>query len=124
DLPALMRGGGQERRRRGGTENIPGIAGFGAAAEVARATIDAHARIAALRDRLETGLQDLTPSAHMMGVDAERLPNTTCIALPGQAAETLVIRFDLAGIAISAGAACSAGKIGVSHVLMAMGCDE
>ncbi len=124
DLPAFIRGGGQERRRRGGTENIPGIAGFGAAAEAARATVDAGARIAARRDRLEAGLLDLTPDAHIVGVGAERLPNTTCIALPGQLAETLVIRFDLAGIAVSAGAACSAGKIGVSHVLMAMGCDE
>lgn len=124
DLPALIRGGGQERRRRGGTENIPGIAGFGAAAEAARKTVDERARIAALRDRLEAGLLNLTPDAHIMGAGAERLPNTTCIAFPGQAAETLVIRFDLAGIAISAGAACSAGKIGVSHVLMAMGCDE
>lgn len=124
DLPALIRGGGQERRRRGGTENIPGIAGFGAAAEVARRTVAERARIAALRDRLEAGLLDLTPDAHIMGVGAERLPNTTCVALPGHAAETLVIRFDLAGIAVSAGAACSAGKIGASHVLMAMGCDE
>lgn len=124
DLPAFIRGGGQERRRRGGTENIPGIAGFGAAAEAARKTVDERARIAALRGRLEAGLMDLTPDAHIMGLGTERLPNTTCIALPGHAAETLVIRFDLAGIAISAGAACSAGKIGVSHVLMAMGCDE
>ncbi len=124
DLPAFIRGGGQERRRRGGTENIPGIAGFGAAAEAARNTVEERARIAARRDRLEAGLLDLTPDAHIVGVGAERLPNTTCIALPGQLAETLVIRFDLAGIAVSAGAACSAGKIGVSHVLMAMGCDE
>lgn len=124
DLPAFVRGGGQERRRRGGTENVPGIAGFGAAVEAAHKTVDGRARIAALRDRLEAGLLDLTPDAHIMGVGAERLPNTTCIALPGYAAETLVIRFDLAGIAVSAGAACSAGKIGVSHVLTAMGCDE
>jgi len=124
DLPAFIRGGGQERRRRGGTENIPGIAGFGAAAEAASKVVEGRARIAALRDRLEAGLLDLTPDAHIMGVGAERLPNTTCVALPGQAAETLVIRFDLAGIAVSAGAACSAGKIGVSHVLIAMGCDE
>ncbi len=124
ELPALLQGGGQERRRRGGTENIPGIAGFGAAAAAAHRTIADATRIAALRDRLEAGLLDLTPDAHIKGADAKRLPNTTCIALPGQAAETLVIRFDLAGIALSAGAACSAGKIGVSHVLLAMGCDE
>ncbi len=124
DLPALIRGGGQERRRRGGTENIPGIAGFGAAAEVARRAIVERDRIAHLRDRLETGLLDLTPDAHIIGMGAERLPNTTCIALSGLSAETAVIRFDLAGIAVSAGAACSAGKIGASHVLMAMGLDE
>lgn len=124
EIPALIRGGGQERRRRGGTENIPGIAGFGAAAEAARASIAARDRITHLRDRLEAGLLELTPDAHIAGADAERLPNTTCVALPGQSAETLVIRFDLAGIAVSAGAACSAGKIGASHVLMAMGLDE
>jgi cysteine desulfurase len=124
ELPALIRGGGQERRRRGGTENIPGIAGFGAAAEVARKMLSERDRIAQLRDRLEAGLIELTPDTHIMGVGAPRLPNTTCVALQGLAAETLVIRFDLAGIAVSAGAACSAGKIGASHVLMAMGRDE
>ncbi len=124
EIPALIRGGGQERRRRGGTENIPGIAGFGAAAEAARASVAARDRITHLRDRLEAGLLELTPDAHIVGAGAERLPNTTCVALPGQSAETLVIRFDLAGIAVSAGAACSAGKIGASHVLRAMGRDE
>ena len=124
EIPALIRGGGQERRRRGGTENIAGIAGFGAAAEAARASIATRDRITHLRDRLEAGLLELTPDAHIVGAGTERLPNTTCVALPGQSAETLVIRFDLAGIAVSAGAACSAGKIGASHVLMAMGLDE
>ncbi len=124
ELPALIRGGGQERRRRGGTENIPGIAGFGAAAETTRKTLGERDRIAQLRDRLEAGLIELMPDAHIMGSGAPRLPNTTCAALPGHTAETLVIRFDLAGIAVSAGAACSAGKIGASHVLMAMGRDE
>ena len=124
ELAPLIRSGGQERRRRGGTENIPGIAGFGAAADIARKTVAEHARIAGLRDRLEANLLDLTPEARIIGADTERLPNTTCIALPGHAAETLVIRFDLAGIAVSAGAACSAGKIGASHVLMVMGLDE
>ena len=124
EVPALVQGGGQERRRRGGTENIPGIAGFGAAAEAALRAIDDCARIAAMRDRLEAGLLDLNSDAHILGAGAARLPNTICVALPGQAAETLVIRFDLAGIAVSAGAACSAGKIGVSQVLIAMGCDE
>lgn len=124
ELPALIQGGGQERRRRGGTENIPGIAGFGAAAEVARKTIAEPGRIARLRDRLEAGLVALTPGAEIIGANVERLPNTTCVAVPGLSAETLVIRFDLAGFAISAGAACSAGKIGASSVLMAMGLSE
>jgi cysteine desulfurase len=124
ELPALLHGGGQERRRRGGTENIPGIAGFGAAADVARQTITENGRIATLRNRLEAGLLALTPDAEIVGATAERLANTTCIAVPGLSAETLVIRFDLAGFAISAGAACSAGKIGASSVLMAMGLPE
>ena len=124
ELPALIQGGGQERRRRGGTENIPGIAGFGAAAEAARQTVAEQCRISALRDRLEAGLVALTPDAEIIGAAAERLANTTCVAVPGLAAETLVIRFDLAGFAISAGAACSAGKIGASSVLMAMGLPE
>ena len=124
ELPALIRGGGQERYRRGGTENIPGIAGFGAAAEIARETLAERGRIAALRDRLEMGLVALTPDAAIVGATAERLANTTCVAAPGLSAETLVIRFDLAGFAISAGAACSAGKIGASSVLLAMGFPE
>lgn len=124
ELPALLRGGGQERRRRGGTENISGIAGFGAAAEAARQTIAERWRIAAQRDRLEAGLVGLTPDAEIVGASAERLANTTCVAVPGLPAETVVIRFDLAGFAISAGAACSAGKIGASSVLPAMGLPE
>jgi cysteine desulfurase len=124
ELPALLQGGGQEHRRRGGTENIPGIAGFGAAAEAARQTITERDLIAALRDRIEEGLVALTPDAEIIGATAERLANTTCVAVPGVSAETLVIRFDLAGFAISAGAACSAGKIGASSVLMAMGYPE
>jgi cysteine desulfurase len=124
ELPALLQGGGQERRRRGGTENIPGIAGFGAAADAARQELADSNRISALRDRLEVGLVAMTPDAEIVGAAAERLANTTCIAVPGLSAETLVIRFDLAGFAISAGAACSAGKIGASSVLLAMGYPE
>jgi cysteine desulfurase len=124
ELPALIQGGGQERRRRGGTENIPGIAGFGAAAEAARQTIAEQDRIGTLRDRLEAGLVALTPDAEIVGATTDRLANTTCVTVPGLSAETLVIRFDLAGFAISAGAACSAGKIGASSVLLAMGLSE
>ena len=116
-----MKGGGQERRRRGGTENVAGIAGFGAAAAAIAREQDAAARMAALRDRLEDGVKRATPNAVIVGEDAARLANTSCIALPGKAAETLVIKLDLAGVAVSAGAACSSGKVGTSHVLEAMG---
>jgi len=121
NLPALIKGGGQERRRRGGTESVAGIAGFGvAAAEVAR-EVDAVARIQALRDKLEAGVMATTPNAIIVGRDAARIANTSCIAVPGKAAETLVIRLDLEGVAISAGAACSSGKVGANSVLEAMG---
>lgn len=121
ELPALIKGGGQERRRRCGTENVAGIAGFGAAAaELARET-RAAARIEALRDRLEAGVTAATPGAVIVGGGAPRIGNTSCIAVPGKAAETLVIRMDLEGVAISAGAACSSGKVGTNGVLEAMG---
>lgn len=124
NLPALIKGGGQERRRRGGTENVSGIAGFGAAAaEVAR---ESHAaqRIATLRDRLEAGVMAATPEAVIVGGNAQRIGNTSCIALPGKAAETLVIRMDMEGVAISAGAACTSGKVGANTVIAAMGLGE
>lgn len=121
DIAPLVVGGGQERRRRAGTENVPGIAGFGAAAAAAKRDLADMRRIAALRDRLEREALAAAPGALVIGSGAERLPNTTCLALPGMAAETLVIRFDLAGIAVSAGAACSSGKVGASAVLAAMG---
>jgi cysteine desulfurase len=124
NLPAFVKGGGQQRRRRGGTENVSGIAGFGAAAlEVAR---DQHAlaSIEVLRDKLEAGVLALTPAAVVVGRDAARIGNTSCIALPGKSAETLVIRLDMDGIAISAGAACMSGKVGANGVLMAMGLGE
>jgi cysteine desulfurase len=121
-LPALIAGGGQERRRRAGTENVAAIAGFGAAAAAAAsAGVADAARIAALRDALERELVSISPSAVVIGAGAPRLPNTTNVAVPGTSAETLVIALDLAGIAVSAGAACSSGKVGTSHVLQAMG---
>lgn len=115
-----QRGGGQERGRRAGTENVLGIAGFGAAAEAVFRLPDA-ARLALLRDRLERRLREACPSLRVFGDTAPRLPNTSCIAMPGMAAETQVIAFDLAGIAVSAGAACSSGKVIRSDVLTAMG---
>ncbi len=121
NLPAFVKGGGQERRRRGGTEDVAGIAGFGAAAaEVARET-DAAQRMADLRDKLEAGVVAATPSAVIIGHNASRIANTSCLALPGKAAETIVIRLDLEGVAVSAGAACTSGKVGANSVIEAMG---
>jgi len=117
----FITGGGQERRRRAGTENVAAIAGFGAAAREAAREISEMNRVKALRDRLEEGVLRATPEARIMAGKAERLANTSCIAWPGKRAETLVIKLDLAGIAVSAGAACSSGKVGQSHVLAAMG---
>lgn len=123
-LTPLITGGGQEQRLRAGTENVAGIAGFGAAAEAAERDLGARRRVEALRNTLEREVKRLTPEAIVIGEDAERLPNTSCLALPGRKAETLVIGLDLAGIAVSAGAACSSGKVGTSHVLAAMGVPE
>jgi cysteine desulfurase len=122
-LPAFIAGGGQERRRRAGTENVPAIAGFGAAARAAARDLTTIDGVRALRDRVEAEARAIAPSAVVIGAEAERLPNTACIALPGASAETLVIALDLAGVAVSAGAACSSGKVGASHVLAAMGLD-
>ena len=121
ELPAAIVGGGQERRRRGGTECVAAIAGFGAAAEAIARELGAVERMAALRARLEDGVCAATPGAVVVGKDAARIANTACIAVPGKAAETLVIKLDLEGVAVSAGAACSSGKVGTSHVLTAMG---
>jgi cysteine desulfurase len=122
-LAPLIAGGGQERRQRGGTENVAGIAAFGAAAKAARCDAESVAanRMAGLRARLEAGIALITPQAVIVGGTATRLPNTTCIAVPGRRAEVLVAALDLAGIAVSAGAACSSGKVGRSRVLEAMG---
>jgi cysteine desulfurase len=120
-LPPFLVGGGQERRRRAGTENVIGIAGFAAAAEAARCERDQADRLTPLRDRLEGEVLRLTPQVAIIGSAAPRLPNTSCLAWPGQSAETLVIKLDLAGVAVSAGAACSSGKVGASAVLTAMG---
>jgi cysteine desulfurase len=118
----LITGGGQERGARAGTENVVGIVGFGAAAAAARASLAAEdARMLALRQRLETGLKAASPEVIVFGVGAERLPNTTLFAAAGMKAETAVIAFDLEGVALSAGAACSSGKVQPSHVLAAMG---
>lgn len=122
-LTPILRGGGQERGRRAGTENVPGIAGFGAAAAAAGADLVAGeaARVAALRDRLEDSVRHFAPRAVIYGAGVARLANTSCIGLAGVAAETQVMALDLAGVAVSSGSACSSGKVRASHVLGAMG---
>lgn len=116
-LPPLIAGGGQERGRRGGTEPLPAIAALGAALAE---TYDVP-RITALRDAIEAGLAALDPRIIIAGRAAPRLPNTSLAILPGVAAETQVIALDLAGVRVSAGAACSSGKVAASPVLAAMG---
>ena len=124
DLAAQMLGGGQEQRRRAGTENLSGIAGMGAAARAAQTQlIGERARLGALRDRFEQRLTEIAPGAVVFGQGAERLGNTSCFALPGLTAQLLVISLDLEGIAVSSGSACSSGKVARSHVLEAMGVD-
>jgi cysteine desulfurase len=121
DLPPLIAGGGQERGRRGGTEPLPAIAGLAAALLPPEAAATEAARLAALRDRIEAGIAAMAPEAVIAGAAAPRLPNTSCILLPGAPAETQVIALDLAGVRVSAGAACSSGKVARSPVLAAMG---
>ncbi len=120
-LEPLLRGGGQELGHRAGTENVAGIAGFGAAARAAMGTRESDAiRLESLRNRLERGLRETTGAIVFSG-DVPRLPNTTLFTVPGLKAETAVIGFDLEGIAVSSGSACSSGKVQPSHVLKAMG---
>ncbi|WP_423790748.1 cysteine desulfurase family protein [Microvirga solisilvae] len=118
----LVRGGGQEKNYRAGTENVAGIAGFGAAAELALEGLEQEAeRLKSLRDEAEAHVLRVAPDALVVGAGAERLPNTLAFAIPGLKAETALIAFDLAGIALSSGSACSSGKVKRSHVLDAMG---
>jgi cysteine desulfurase len=120
-LEPVLRGGGQERGHRAGTENVLGIAGFGAAAIAAMTDLPRDApRLESLRNRLETGLRQAR-GALVFADNVARLPNTTLFTVPGMKAETAVIGFDLAGIAVSSGSACSSGKVQPSHVLEAMG---
>ena len=124
-MPApLIRGGGQEKGHRSGTENPAALAGFAAAARAAAADLAGrNARIGALRDALESGMRAATNDVVIHGADVERIANTSFFSLPGLKSETGQIAFDLEGIALSAGSACSSGKVGQSHVLVAMGFD-
>ncbi|MBE9635348.1 aminotransferase class V-fold PLP-dependent enzyme [Salipiger mangrovisoli] len=126
DLPPQLRGGGQEMGRRAGTENLLGIAGFGAAAEAAARDLadDVWTGIEKLRTILENAIAAAAPETIFVGNGAPRLPNTSCFALPGWKGETQVMQMDLAGFAISAGSACSSGKVRASRVLRAMGFDD
>jgi cysteine desulfurase len=120
-LEPLLRGGGQELGRRAGTENVAGIAGFGAAVRAAMGSLESDAsHLENLRNRLEKGLRR-TPGLIVFSGDVPRLPNTTLFTVPGLEGETAVIGFDLEGIAVSSGSACSSGKVQPSHVLKAMG---
>jgi cysteine desulfurase len=120
---ALITGGGQEHGHRAGTENVAAIAGFGAAARGALAALAAMDAVRATRDGIEAEIARQAPDAIFYGRGAERLPNTIFFSLPGLKAETAQIAFDLAGVALSAGSACSSGRVGPSHVLKAMGHD-
>ena len=123
-LAPILLGGGQEKRRRGGSENLAGIAGFAAAAALAAAEVwsgEVPARMGMLRDGLEATLADKVPAAKVVGGTVPRLCNTSCLILPGVPAQIQVMALDLAGVMVSAGAACSSGKVTTSPVLAAMG---
>jgi cysteine desulfurase len=120
----LIRGGGQERGQRAGTENVAAIAGFGSAAEAAGRQLEAEARnTRALRNKLEAMVLEIAPDAVIFGANVDRLPNTSMFAVPETSAETLLIALDVDGVAVSSGSACSSGKVGKSHVLAAMRVD-
>ncbi len=119
---AFLRGGGQERRQRCGTECLPAIVGMGEAARIARAALDLESgRLSGLRDRIEAGVVALAPDAVVFAAGAPRLPNTLSVAVPGLDAPSALIAFDLAGVAVSSGSACSSGKVARSATLAAMG---
>lgn len=126
DVTAQLKGGGQEMGRRAGTENIIGIAGFGAAAEAAAADLAAGkwAEVEKLRTFLESTLEAAGNKTIFVGKGVDRLPNTSTLITPGWKGETQVMALDLAGFAVSAGSACSSGKVRASRVLQAMGYDE
>ncbi|MEQ9643803.1 MAG: cysteine desulfurase family protein [Alphaproteobacteria bacterium] len=123
-LDSQIVGGGQEQGRRSGTENVAGAAGYGVAAKEAREGLAKYAELGRLRDDMERRLRQVTNGLVVHGAGAPRLPNTSCLSMPGVSSETQVIAFDLAGIAISAGSACSSGKVHASHVLEAMAVPE
>ena len=123
--PTLLFGGGQEKKARAGTENVTGIAGFGKAAEIALAGLETlPARLKTLRDRLEDGIKAIEPTIKIYGETVKRAPNTSLFSIPGARSESLLMNFDLEGIALSNGSACTSGSVQPSHVLQAMGADN
>ena len=120
-VPPMLIGGGQELGRRAGSENISGIAAFAAAAKASKTALGDFQELAAIRDDMEAELRAIAPDIHIFGASETRLANTSCFALDGLNSETLVMALDLSGIAVSAGSACSSGKVSRSHVLAAMG---
>jgi cysteine desulfurase len=125
EILPILHGGGQERFLRAGTENLISIVGMAFAAEQVVERLKAEGeRIREIRDFIESGIKKLTPEAHIFGTKAERLPNTISVALKPQTSETQMISFDLSGVAVSAGSACSSGRVVTSHVLVAMGVDQ
>lgn len=124
ELKPLLRGGGQERRRRAGTENVAACAGFGVAADLALTQLPQARSLSALRDDFERRIAEMSPESEIFGRAVERLPNTSCLTMPGVSAETQVMALDLAGVAVSSGSACSSGKVQASHVLKAMGVED
>ena len=123
-LTSLLRGGGQEQGRRSGTENILGITGFGAAATAAFGDVAHFRDMAGWRDTFEAEVAAAHPDVALFGAAAPRLGNISCLAVGGKSSETLVMALDIAGVAVSAGSACSSGKVTASHVLTAMGAGE
>lgn len=120
-IRSLIHGGGQEKGRRSGTENVAASVGFGVAADIARADIDKQQDYRALRDRLEGAVKEAVPQVIVIGEAVDRVGTVSCLALPGVGSETQVMAMDLAGVAVSAGSACSSGKVKRSQVVSAMG---
>ena len=123
-IAPMLKGGGQELGRRAGTENVAAIVGFGVAAEIAAKELPNMQRLATFRDTIERNILTCTSESMVFGKLVSRLPNTTCITMPGVSNETQLMAFDLSGIAVSAGSACTSGKVEASHVLTAMGATE
>tara|TARA_R110001592_G_scaffold20926_22_gene84856 strand:+ start:12599 stop:13738 length:1140 start_codon:yes stop_codon:yes gene_type:complete len=122
--PTLLHGGGQEKSARAGTENVAGVAGFGAAAQAALHNLDHYQNLLALRDEFEREIKEISPEVIIHSKDVTRLPNTSFFSLPDTDSQTLLMALDLEGVAVSNGSACSSGTVKASTVLRAMGLDE